>query len=138
MTPMIRLLGYAGLIPFVGLTALITLTGGEDGARLNDLFLHYSGIILGFMAGVLWPVLYHSERRSHLALVAVTPAVLAFLIIALVPQWALVSLAGVFLALRMIERIMGIDARYPQGYTALRWQLTAVVVACHLWLSAVI
>lgn len=138
MSRSIQFLGYAGLIPFLALPLLVMSSGTEEAARFATLFLHYSGIILGFMAGVIWPVLYPNERSSALAILAVTPAVLGFLAIAFMANLALLALAALFVSLRMVEIFAGIDQRYPSRYRSLRWQLTLVVVGCHLWLYSLI
>ncbi len=139
MNNTLRWLGYAGLIPFIALPAFIGTIEHATAMPVESLFLIYSAIILGFMAGVIWPVLYTpvvngQERSGLLALVAVTPPVISFLIIALVPQQALLVQAALFMALRLFEAGSGIDALYASAYRSLRWQLTAVVLFCHLWL----
>lgn len=138
MSRSIQILGYAGLIPFLVLPLLVALSDSPDPARPSALFLHYSGIILGFMAGVIWPVLYQTERSTPMALLAVTPAVLAFLAIAFLSDLALLALAVLFICLRLAEVFTGIDQRYPFAYRRLRWHLTVVVVGCHLWLYWII
>lgn len=135
MNSAMRLLGYAGLIPFI----VLALFPGWIAPYLSQppvpLFLTYSVIILGFMAGVLWPVLYSAERSLLLALAAVTPPVFSFLAVAfLAPAQVLLVQTVLFAGLRIYERVSGIDARYVAGYRNLRWQLTTVVVFCHLWL----
>ncbi len=129
---MIRALGYAGLVPFVALAFLAWQPLALSAAAAVQLFHIYSCLILGFMAGALWPVLYRPEAPNPLALLAVTFPVLAFLAFALAPQFATPILALLFIALRVSEIASGIDSRYAQDYRRLRWQLTTVVVLCHV------
>lgn len=134
MNHILRLLGYAGLIPFIALPAFISSIEHATAMPVESLFLIYSAIILGFMAGVLWPVFQGQNRAGFLALVAVTPPVISFLVIALIPQQAVLIQAALFMGLRIFEVAGGIDALYSPAYRSLRWQLTLVVVGCHLWL----
>jgi len=129
---MIRALGYAGLVPFVALAWLAWQPVVLSAAAAVQLFHIYSCLILGFMAGVLWPALYRPAAPDALALLAVTFPVLAFLTFAVLPQFATPVLALLFVALRISELASGIDARYAPDYRGLRWQLTAVVVLCHI------
>lgn len=129
--PVLHVLGYLGLGPFLILT-LLTFFPLIPGLDALQLFQRYSAIILGFMAGVLWPV--WSQRLSvwPLALFAVSLPVLSFLA-GLLPTSATLSVELVlFLVLRIGERWFAIDDQYHPAYLQLRKQLTTVVVACHV------
>ncbi|ROQ21505.1 MULTISPECIES: DUF3429 domain-containing protein [Marinimicrobium] len=128
----IQRLGYLGLLPFVLLPPLSALGLIETGQALR-LFQLYSALILGFMAGVLWPVLYQSAHPTRRALVAVAFPVASIVGFAFLrPPEALVLQAALFLGLRLFEYLAGVDRQYPARYPQLRWQLTAVVVFMHL------
>ncbi|UZJ43395.1 DUF3429 domain-containing protein [Marinimicrobium sp. C6131] len=128
----IQRLGYLGLIPFVLLPPLSALGLIESGQALR-LFQLYSALILGFMAGVLWPVLHQAAHPVRRALVAVTFPVASIIGFAFLrPPEALVLQAALFLGLRLFEYLAGVDRQYPARYPQLRWQLTAVVVFMHL------
>lgn len=127
--PALHVLGYLGLIPFVGLTLLTFFPlAGFDALSM---FQRYSAIILGFMAGVLWPV--WSQRLSvwPLALFAVSLPVLSFLAGFLPTTGTLLVELLLFIALRLGERWLEIDEQYHPAYLQLRQQLTSVVVLCH-------
>jgi hypothetical protein len=127
--PALHILGYLGLIPFVGLTLLAFFPlAGFDALSM---FQRYSAIILGFMAGVLWPV--WSQRLSvwPLALFAVSLPVLSFLAGFLPTTGTLLVELLLFVALRLGERWLEIDEQYHPAYLQLRQQLTTVVVLCH-------
>lgn len=129
---LLQWLGYLGLTPFVLLPLLGALGLMEFGQALR-LFQLYSALILGFMAGVLWPVLYRPRASSRRALVAVAFPVVSLVGFALMtPSQALVLQAALFLGLRLFEYLAGVDRQYPKGYPVLRWQLTGVVVLMHL------
>lgn len=125
-------LGYLGLLPFVFLPPLSALGLMESGQALR-LFQLYSALILGFMAGVLWPVLYTPAHPPRRALMAVAfPVVSLFGFAFLQPSEMLMLQAALFLGLRLFEYGVGVDRQYPAGYPVLRWQLTGVVVLMHL------
>ncbi len=130
--PMIAPLGYAGLIPFVLLPFCSLLWPLLAPAQAMLLFQFYSCLILGFMAGVLWPVLYQAPEPSSRALWVVSFPVLAIMALALLPAYSLLALALLFAALRCYEVISGINQRYALPYRSLRNQLTFVVILCHL------
>lgn len=128
--PVLHVLGYLGLVPFLVLT-LLTFFPVIPGLDALQLFQRYSAIILGFMAGVLWPV--WSQRLSvwPLALFAVSLPILSFLA-GLLPTSLTLSVELVlFWILRLGERWFEIDDQYHPAYLQLRKQLTTVVVACH-------
>ncbi|TVS16000.1 MAG: DUF3429 domain-containing protein [Gammaproteobacteria bacterium] len=132
---MIRGLGYAGLIPFIALAWLAWQPVIGSSAQALQLFHIYSALILGFMAGVLWPVLYPTSTTNRMALLAVSFPVASFLAFAFLPTLVAPIQALLFVALRLAEIVGGTDREYPPGYSSLRWQLTAAVVACHVWIT---
>lgn len=129
---LIRTLGYAGVIPFVGLAIATHLPDLIDQDVSHRLFMQYSCLILGFMAGVLWPVLFNADKPSHFALIAVSFPVISIISLALVPHLAVMIQTFLFLTLRLTESLYGIDQHYPPGYSSLRWQLTAIVCLAHI------
>ena len=127
--PALHILGYLGLLPFLALSLLtfFPVTGFDALA----MFQRYSAIILGFMAGVLWPV--WSQRLSvwPLAVFAVSLPVLSFLA-GFLPNAATLSVELLlFVVLRLGERWFELDQQYHPAYLQLRKQLTTVVVGCH-------
>lgn len=132
---LMRGLGYAGLLPFLGLLFLAWQPVVGSSAQAVQLFHIYSALILGFMAGVLWPVLYRPEGPGLMAILAVSFPVMSFLAFALLPTLLLPIQALLFVALRLSELVSGINHDYRThlpGYSSLRWQLTIVVVGCHI------
>ncbi|WP_445427719.1 DUF3429 domain-containing protein [Alishewanella sp. HL-SH05] len=129
---MIHLLGYAGLIPFLLLPVASLVWPLVAPAQAMLLFQFYSCLILGFMAGVLWPVLHQPKAATQQALAAVSFPVVSFLALALLPAYSVLIQAGLFLTLSFYEHFSGISQHYQRSYRQLRYQLTAVVVSCHL------
>lgn len=128
---LIHILGYAGLLPFIGLTFLQLWPQLLAFSLPFTAFQSYSQIILTFMAGVLWPVFY---RQSGLTLPiwVVSIALVGWFSSLLLPQHQLLVLAAAFIALRLIEVWQGSLLNYSPAYQRLRNQLTTVVVICHL------
>ncbi|GGW49354.1 DUF3429 domain-containing protein [Alishewanella tabrizica] len=129
---MLHLLGYSGLLPFILLPLCSLIWPLLAPAQALLLFQFYSCLILGFMAGVLWPVLYKTSQPDVRALWAVSFPVLAIIGIALLPAYVLILLAVLFVALRAYEYLSDINALYAKPYQRLRNHLTVVVVLCHL------
>lgn len=129
---MIALLGYAGLLPFILLPLCSLLLPVMPIAQAMLLFQLYSCLILGFMAGAIWPVLYQAAQPTARALWAVSFPVLAIIGITLIPAYSLPWLALLFLGLRLYEYGSDLNHVYPAHYRRLRNHLTAVVVSCHL------
>ncbi len=47
-------LGYAGLVPFIGLAILSILVSADEAYRVEFFLLTYAAIILSFLGGVVW------------------------------------------------------------------------------------
>jgi hypothetical protein len=123
-------LGYAGLIPFLGLNAL-SLWPVIPNLAVLELFSRYSAIILAFMAGVVWPIWLQQTQWRTLALFAVSLPILSFLAGFLPSLWVLWVQLLLFIVLRVGEARFGLDERYPLPYLQLRRRLTWVVVSSH-------
>lgn len=128
---LIQLLGYAGLLPFIGLTFLQLWPQLLAFTPPFPAFQSYSQIILAFMSGVLWPVLYQQSERFFPVWV-VSFALIGWFSSLLVPPQQLLVLAATFVALRLFEVRRESQLNYSPAYTRLRNHLTTVVVICHL------
>lgn len=134
-------LGYAGLIPFIVLPFLYRQQLGFTPEHLLNLYQIYSALILGFMAGVIWPVLYlpkPTSRYRQLALIAVLFPVLSILILTFGSSYFLLLQVLLFILLRLVEYATSINQQYDKSYRQLRNLLTLGVSLSHLfmyWLS---
>ena len=134
----LSVLGYAGLIPFITLPLLYLYPFYLSADQTLELYSFYSALILGFMAGVLWPVLHSNAvkplKNQRLALVAVTFPVLSIFTLLLASEYFLPAQACLFVLLRLAECRSGINRQYQTQYRALRNHLTVVVCISHLLL----
>ena len=69
MTRLHQLLGYGGLIPFVGL-AIINMTGAFPNS--SEWLLTYTALIFSFLGGLLWLVSMQYQLPNHVPLVSVS------------------------------------------------------------------
>lgn len=133
-------LGWAGVIPFAGLAALVLFdaapVAGLDRARALTALLAYGMIILSFMGGVQWGLemargSQHGRAAGGLGYAAsVVPALIAFAAFFASPAAALLILAVGFALLLAYDLRRIRDGIGPAWYARLRVQLsTAVVVS---------
>lgn len=140
----IQRLGYAGLLPFVGLTALIWLVDAELVGFVADAMLAYAAVIVSFLGGIHWGAGFLKDEedgqsegvaRFHFVW-GVVPSLLAWLAL-LMPGSAGLPLMGlVLLACYAVDR-----KTYPGAELAhwlpMRLRLTLVAtVSCVLAAAA--
>ena len=132
----IVLLGYGGLLPFIGL-ALLILTSVEYRPFLAVALVNYGAVILSFVGALHWgfamPVQNMSaELRRNRLIWSVIPALIAWLSTLLpVPVGCLLLIVGFvvhFWQDRQLVRAVNLDA----WYLPMRFRLTAVASVCLL------
>lgn len=125
-------LGWAGVLPFAGLTACRVLRLGLPFDPTPAL-LGYAAAILSFMAGVQWGFTVRAPDGSWAGwrgyAVSVLPALTAWLALLLPPRPGLVVLATGFAALLAYDLWTVRHGYAPDWYGRLRLRLTAAVVA---------
>ena len=125
------LLGWAGVIPFALLTAVLVL-----GMELGPVDPHwalrgYGAAILSFLGGAQWGVLLARTQEADLLWrygVSVLPALLGFLCLLTPHTFGHVGLAVGLLALLAYDLSTVRRGLAPGWYGPLRLQLTAAVV----------
>ena len=129
-----RLLGYAGLLPFL-LTAGLMWFATDIGtaATAHRMLMAYGAVILSFLGGVRWGVcigpLAGPDRNRELGL-SVLPSIVAWVAFLPGPILALGILITGFIV-QCLWDVMSVEqGRLPRWYGTLRLQLTAVVVIC--------
>ena len=136
LPPMVFVLGYAGLIPFLAGPAWLTLSPQTVPPWLDQVWLLYAGLIAAFMAGTFWGMALLVAEGPHGKLGMALSGVLMLLAwgaLALPFRRSLFALAGVFVLLVLAEiwRERTIDPL--SGYFTLRATLTLGVLATIAW-----
>ena len=141
--PAALLLGAAGLVPFIWAALLVLqLFPGLNDAPLPNvlrgdgrlIMIRYGGIILPFMAGVLWG--FATKAGGAQAAMAyglsVIPALWWFFMPGTGVSSALVNLTSGFIGLLLLDYAFVRWGLAPRWWMTLRVQLTVVVTACLL------
>ena len=132
-------LGYAGLVPFVLLVALMWLVDAELLPFVAMALISYAATIVSFLGGVHWGVGFmkgDAASRFHF-IWGVTPSLFAWIALMMPAYAGLPLLALVVVACYVVDR-----KTYPgaglTGWLPLRFRLTAVATAsCLLGAAAV-
>ncbi|MDX1698736.1 MAG: DUF3429 domain-containing protein [Thiohalobacterales bacterium] len=122
-------LGYAGLIPFVGLAALALTLSGDLQYQAREALIAYGAVIISFLGAWHWYACVDGRVREAVAAkmgFAVTPALLGWAAL-LVPQsWGMaLVLTGLLLTCIADGRWQGAQ----DWYRTLRRRLTVVASA---------
>ena len=138
--PAALLLALAGLIPFLwGALLVLGLTSGADwslpAVLTGDgrlLMVRYGGVILPFMAGVLWGFATRAEGLLAIAayVLSVLPALWWFFMPGTGAESALINLATGFIGVLLLDYAFHRWDLSPPWWLALRVQLTVAVVIC--------
>lgn len=127
---------YLGLLPFfIGAFGPWIFADAEQ--WLTDIFLHYSTIIYGFLAGSIWAIALFAHNDNNTEFIK--RHIHAAIIFSLMPLAGYflppiyhtgVAMVG-FLSLLFWEKLFLQDL-YPKWYQALRHRITFIAVACHM------
>lgn len=131
-------LGYAGLIPFVVLAAMVWWLPATDRTATAFALTAYAATISSFLGAIHWGLAMrdHTERTQtfHFAW-GVVPSLLAWLALLLAPAAGLVLLAVLLGLCFAIDRATYAELRL-QHWLSLRLQLTLVALASCLLAAA--
>ena len=129
-------LGFAGLIPFVALTAIMLLGPADLVSGARPVLLGYTIAILSFMGGIHWGLAITdtadtsgSEAWRRYG-VSVLPALGAAATMLLAPQLQFFWLTACFAALLAYDVKASVRGETAAWYPGLRWPLTVVVCLC--------
>jgi hypothetical protein len=136
LPPLVYVLGYAGLLPFVAGPLWLTLSPGTAPQILDRMWIGYAAMVASFMAGTFWGMaLIVSEGPSGMLGMAMSALLmlLSFGASLLPFREALLALGGVFLLLALAEvwRERTIDPL--SGYFVMRINLTVGVLITLGW-----
>lgn len=124
------LLGVGGLIPFIGLAAVITIA--PDSVGLGQRALHmalvtYAALIASFIGGARWGnALSGDPRQTGEYIISVIPSLMAWFALATPRPYDLMMLIGLFLAQGVSDVGLALSGGAPRWYGKLRVLLTAI------------
>jgi hypothetical protein len=130
-------LGYAGLIPFLGLSFGPVL-GVIDKATAQPMLMAYTAVIQSFMGGIQWGLAMGRDQVTYPRLgFSVVPALIAWVALLIGGTVGLLIVAATFALILFYDlELVGAGVASP-WYPRLRWPLTIIVIAC-LLLAALI
>ena len=124
---LIQRLGYAGLVPFVGLALLLWIVSIKVHAFVSIALTGYAALIASFLGGIHWGIgLRHNAPQRQLHMVwGVTPSLVAWVAL-LMPAFAgLPVLALLLIACYLVDRKTWPEAGLREWMT-LRFRLTVI------------
>ncbi|MBY0428617.1 MAG: DUF3429 domain-containing protein [Alphaproteobacteria bacterium] len=128
----IRLLTYAGTLPFIACAMAMFLKLHIDGLNFAHISSAYSAVIISFICGIHWAI-YAFHQAACPRYVVITSNIIALLawVNVLIPPCYLsyaVNIAS-FIILLMIDQKIYHQARLPPWYYPLRFKITIVVIS---------
>ena len=116
------ILGYSGLLPFVGLSAL-TIYGWEPA---QFLLLSYAALILSFLGGVVWMATIQADKHWSIAVASNLAMLLAWVAVIFKNNpFSLPGVAVILLALLWLESEY-LREQYTEAFFTLRKRLTII------------
>lgn len=130
--PPALLLGFAGLIPPVGLTAVALLDLGLFAPSTPGFVLTYAAVILSFLGGTWWGFVSRSDRPGWTLLgISVLPALAGWAaIFSFKPPAALFALAIALLAALAVDAYLKRRRLAPRWWLRLRLPLSLGLALC--------
>ena len=127
-----RLLGYAGLAPFIALSLWLYGIASDHEWRAGTilLLLVYGAVILSFLGGVRWGVALarHGEDAGFDFSLAMVPPLMGWIAVFIPVPYAFAVLAVAFAAQGAWDTLAVHTGKAPEWYGELRTILTAIVV----------
>ena len=145
LPPIVGFLGYAGVLPFVGI-ALVAWVDAAHAPLWRFTLLAYGAVIVSFVGALHWGVAMTASRAddglghrwSGLYAWSVVPALLAwaallaYTLLVHGAAWGVALLVLAFLVHYVLDRRMARAMNMPSWYLPLRLRLTAVACLCLL------
>jgi ABC-type amino acid transport system permease subunit len=132
----VKLLAYAGLIPFVGMALLLWLVDPELHPFLALAMAGYGATVVSFLGGIHWGIGFRNVTRMHNAPLfnfgwGVVPSLLAWVAVTMPAYAGLPLLALILVICYMVDRKAYAEAGL-QDWLAMRLHLTVVATLCCL------
>lgn len=137
-----RLLGYLGLLPFIGITLLLLIAPAHQ-FFYRQALLSYAAVILTFVGALHWSFAMQAQGLSQqtqrgLYIWSVIPSLVGWLVL-LLPhlyeniEWIAMAVLAIFFMLALWrDVVLAKMTALPDWYLPLRKTLTCVVVSCLL------
>ena len=130
---MAKVLGYAGLIPFVGLTALLQIVDVVHQPSVVFALQAYGATILSFLGALHWGLTMGDEQPSQGMLIwGVAPSLLAWASLLVPPQLGLWSMAAALWACYAVDFKTYVRLGLTH-WLPMRLILTSVASMCCAW-----
>jgi hypothetical protein len=130
---MAKVLGYAGLIPFVGLTALLQIVDVVHQPSVVFTLQAYSATILSFLGAIHWGLIMRDDQPSQGMLIwGVAPSLLAWASLLVPPQLGLWSMAAALWACYAVDFKTYVRLGLTH-WLPMRLILTSVASMCCAW-----
>lgn len=126
------LLGFAGLIPPIVLTAVALLDIGLFAPSTSGFVRTYAAVILSFIGGSWWAFALRQERpHAVLLTLAVLPSLAGWAAIFwFFPPQALFALAAMLLATLLVDALLVAQRLAPRWWMKLRVPLSVALALC--------
>ena len=129
------ILGLAGLIPFVAMTAALAYAGRAFIAypQLVLALSGYSATILAFLGGIRWgAALWRDEGQRHILVLSVLASLVGWALLFVPTPWMFAGFAVAFALVGVWDVLAARHRALPDWFGRLRLVLTIVVVLCQL------
>ena len=124
-----KLLGYAGLTPFIGCLVLSVYIDNL-GVDSRQIFIAYSAVILSFIAGSLWRISDNKYKNSQL--ISNIFSLIAFTALCIDDLEGLIILATSYPLILFYEVKLRFNSPRERIYLVLRCTLTLLVFVFHI------
>lgn len=130
--------GVLGLVPFLwsAVTHLSPALAGMAGPYLSPMFigayvgLTYGTLILAFLAGALWGLAARADAPAISYLLAIIPALWAFVMVTDATSTSSIYLITGFIGLLLLDASFATQGLAPKWWLRLRLPLTVVAITC--------
>jgi hypothetical protein len=141
----VRILGYAGLIPFVGLAFMVQLADSPNDLIALESLVAYGAVIVSFLGALHWGACFKTLGESaqnrwldHSVWIwGIMPALIAWLAIHVFIPLALLLLAATLLVQRAIDQRTYqryfANIQMANAFLRMRTHLTVVASVCLIW-----
>ena len=125
-----RAIGYSGLIPFIGLSAMSVLWRDIHHSAVLFSLLAYGATIISFLGAIHWGLAMREEQPDHIAIIwGVIPSLVAWCSLIVDTYWGLAIQVITLWVCFFVDY-----KRYPQfgvsEWLSMRLQLTVIAGVC--------